>query len=95
MQVQIPMGHSSSCAQHKPIGVTARSVLSTNWLFGRLDGKHVVFGEVIEGMALLQKMDQQGSQSGKPKVHAMATCIIFIMSMHAGGSIHSGLWDGG
>jgi len=35
----------------------------TDWL----DGKHVVFGEVIEGMALLQKMDQQGSQSGKPK----------------------------
>merc|ERR1712086_765760 len=35
----------------------------TEWL----DGKHVVFGEVIEGMQLLQTMDAQGSESGKTK----------------------------
>ena len=30
-----------------------------------LDGKHVVFGEVIEGLDILDKMEQVGSQSGK------------------------------
>lgn len=35
----------------------------TSWL----DGKHVVFGEVVEGMDLVQAIEKQGSQSGKPK----------------------------
>jgi len=35
----------------------------TEWL----DGKHVVFGEVVEGMQLLRKMEAQGQESGKPK----------------------------
>merc|ERR1712196_520229 len=35
----------------------------TEWL----DGKHVVFGEVVEGMKLLRTMEAQGSESGKPK----------------------------
>merc|ERR1719377_89074 len=30
-----------------------------------LDGKHVVFGKVVKGMALLEKMEAQGSQEGK------------------------------
>merc|ERR1712203_809250 len=32
----------------------------TSWL----DGKHVVFGEVMEGMDVLRKMESMGSQSG-------------------------------
>merc|ERR1712060_865002 len=34
---------------------------TTDWL----DGKHVVFGEVVEGMDVLQKMESMGSQSGR------------------------------
>ncbi|OAY69279.1 Peptidyl-prolyl cis-trans isomerase CYP63 [Ananas comosus] len=31
-----------------------------------LDGKHVVFGKVVSGMALLTKLEAQGSDTGKP-----------------------------
>ena len=34
----------------------------TDWL----DGKHVVFGKVLEGMNVVKKVEQQGSQSGAP-----------------------------
>lgn len=31
----------------------------------RLDGKHVVFGKVVEGMDVVEQMEALGSQSGK------------------------------
>merc|ERR1712066_159635 len=35
---------------------------ATSWL----DGKHVVFGEVVDGMAVVDEMERLGSQSGQP-----------------------------
>ena len=38
------------------------TVAKTDWL----DGKHVVFGAVVDGMGVLQGMEAVGSQSGRP-----------------------------
>jgi peptidylprolyl isomerase len=38
------------------------TTVTTPWL----DGKHVVFGRVIEGMSVVKAMEALGSRSGKP-----------------------------
>lgn len=41
----------------------------------RLDGKHVVFGSVTEGMGVVKDMEAVGSQSGKTSKKVMiANC---------------------
>ena len=35
----------------------------TSWL----DGRHVVFGKVIEGMEIVEKVEAQGTNSGRPR----------------------------
>ena len=32
-----------------------------------LDGKHVVFGEVVDGTKVLEELENNGSQDGTPK----------------------------
>ncbi|CAE6421913.1 unnamed protein product [Rhizoctonia solani] len=39
------------------------TTVTTSWL----DGKHVVFGEVVEGLDVLKQMEAVGSPSGKPE----------------------------
>ncbi|CAG0917927.1 unnamed protein product [Notodromas monacha] len=47
------------------------TTVSTPWL----DGKHVVFGSVIEGMNVVKMIETLGSQSGKPsKKVVIADC---------------------
>ncbi len=43
------------------------TVAETPWL----DGKHVVFGKVVEGMDVIRTMEAQGSQSGRTKSEVM------------------------
>lgn len=43
------------------------TVAETSWL----DGKHVVFGKVVDGMDILKKMEDEGTRSGQTKSAVM------------------------
>ncbi|CAL8470801.1 g10343 [Coccomyxa elongata] len=43
------------------------TTVTTSWL----DGRHVVFGKVLEGMDIVKKIEAQGSQDGKPKTRVI------------------------
>jgi len=47
------------------------TTVKTSWL----DGKHVVFGKVVEGFDVVKQVEGQGTQSGKPKTEVkIADC---------------------
>ncbi|TRZ01900.1 hypothetical protein DNTS_014860 [Danionella cerebrum] len=57
---QLSMANSGANSNGSQFFIT---VDKTDWL----DGKHVVFGELVEGMDVLRSMEAQGTKDGKPK----------------------------
>jgi cyclophilin family peptidyl-prolyl cis-trans isomerase len=43
------------------------TTIATPWL----DGKHVVFGKVVEGLEVVKKIEALGTRSGRPKARVM------------------------
>ena len=42
-------------------------------IFLRLDGKHVIFGRVLQGQDIVKRMESVGSDEGTPQAHVAIT----------------------
>ena len=56
------------------------TTVKTSWL----DGRHVVFGRVIEGMDVVMKVEAVGSQSGQTSKKARAAAQPLRVATHRG-----------
>ena len=44
-----------------------------------MDGKHVVFGTVLENMELVRTIERLGSNSGAPKAYVLLLSVEFVV----------------
>lgn len=58
---------ASTCARLRETVHSRCDLAHYPWHACRLDGRHVVFGRVLEGMDIVYAVEKQGTQSGKPK----------------------------
>ena len=48
--------------------------MKTQWL----DGRHVVFGKVVEGMDVVKAIEAVGSNSGTPSKYFVIVLMLFV-----------------
>lgn len=60
---------SDALLTHHAFGQFFITTVVTNWL----DGRHVVFGEVVEGMDVVKAIEGYGTPQGAPKTKVTIT----------------------